>query len=169
MKKLSVLLAIFSVILFSCQKNEKAESKFTVDPNPVIQNAIQNKKYVMVIFESETCQYCEKLNKEVLSNPDVKQALLKNNIEIAIVNVYGNRKVIDPEGKKEMTESSLAGLYNVTGFPTISIFDPNKNYQLLYQIPGYIPKEMFISLADYIGSGCYQKVKFNEFTDKKSC
>lgn len=158
MKKSFILLLLPVLFLFySCSK-QSSEPKFTVDPNPVIKQAIENKKNLIVVFESETCQYCDKLNREVLKDMEVKQSLIKNNIEIAIVNVDGKRKVSDPEGKKEVDEQTLAGIYRVTGYPTIAVFLPDKDYELYGVIPGYIPKNYFIMLSEFIGSKCYQKV-----------
>jgi len=157
MKKSFILLLLPIIFLFySC--NNQSEPKFTVDPNPVIKQSIENKKNLIVIFESETCQYCDKLNREVLKDMEVKQSLIKNNVEIAIINVDGKRKVLDPEGKKEVDEQALAGIYRVTGYPTIAVFLPDKNYELHGVIPGFIPKDYFIMLADFVSSKCYQKI-----------
>ncbi|MEJ5172527.1 MAG: thioredoxin fold domain-containing protein [Hydrogenothermaceae bacterium] len=160
---LTVVLMI-AVSLFSC--NQSKEPKFTVDPNSVIKPAMENKKNLIVVFESETCQYCEKLNKD-LKDLQLKESLLKNNIDIAIVNVEGKRQVIDPESKKVMDEQTLTSIYRVTGYPTIAVFLPEKDYELFGIIPGYLPKDYFIKLADYIGTKCYDRVKsFQEYIDK---
>lgn len=158
------VLMFLAAVLYSC--NQSKEPKFTVDPNSVIKPAMENKKNIIVVFESETCQYCEKLNKD-LKDIKVKENLIKNNIEIAIVDVNGKRQVIDPESKKVIDEQSLASVYRVTGYPTIAVFLPDKNYELFGVIPGYIPKDYFVKLTDYIGSKCYEKVKsFQEYIDK---
>lgn len=164
MKKVFNILLLIGIFIYSCNK-QQSEPKFTVDPNPVIKQAVDNKKNLIIVFESETCQYCEKLNKEVLKNMEVKQNLIKNNIEIAIVNVDGSRKVLDPEGKKEVDERTLAGLYRVTGYPTIAIFNPNKDYELIGIIPGYIPKDYFIALSNYIGTKCYERTEFQKYIE----
>lgn len=164
MKKFLIGLYIVGLLLFGCNK-QPSEPKFTVDPNPVIKQAIENKKSLIVIFESETCQYCDKLNREVLKDMEVKQNLVKNGIEVAIVDVNGSRKVLDPEGKKEVDEKTLAGIYRVTGYPTIAVFNPDKNYELIGVIPGYIPKDYFIKLSDYVGSKCYEKTEFQKYIE----
>ncbi|RMD45833.1 MAG: peptide permease [Aquificota bacterium] len=169
---LKVLISFLSIFLvFSCEnKGGSASDKFKVDPEPVIEDAIKNKKFLFVIFESADCKYCAKLNREVLNTMDFKQAAIKNNAAIAIVNVYGQRTVMDPETRKKMSEEALALAYRVNGFPTIVVFDPNKNFKQLYNIPGYIPKEDFLNLLEYLSSNCYQKVKYPEFIKKgKQC
>ncbi len=156
-KYLSVLL-VLSVFVTSCSKKEVSTSeKFAVDPGPVIKDAMKKGKFLILIFESESCQYCTKLNKEVLNSMDVKEAQIKNGVEIAIINVNGDRMVIDPADGTEMPEKMLAYVYRITGYPTIIVFDKNNNYKKLYVIPGYIPKEDFIALLDYLGTGCYKK------------
>lgn len=165
-RKFSVVSSIIAVILLLYGCNQSKEPKFTVDPNSVIKPAMDSKKNLIVIFESESCQYCDKLNRD-LKDLKIKESLIKNNIDIAIVDVNGRRTLIDPESKKSMDEQSLASVYRVTGYPTIAVFLPDKNYELFGIIPGYVPKDYFIKLTDFIGSKCYEKVKsFQEYIDK---
>ncbi len=158
-KAFKIFLTILVVFLISsCEKGKEAKSeKFAVDPYPVMKKAMEEGKFLIVIFESETCKYCERLNKEVLSDLKVKEAAIKNGVEIAIVDVNGDRTVIDPPEKKEVNEQILAYLYRITGYPTIMVFDKNKDYQVLYKIPGFIDKESFLDLLYYLGTGCYEK------------
>ncbi len=168
LKSLSVIFTLMLVIiLFSCNKNESSSSskveKFKVDPLPVIEDAMKKGKFLILIFESESCQYCTKLHKEVLEDLDFKQKLIKNNVAIAIINVYGDREVVDPETRKYMNEQILAYVYRVQSFPTIIFFDPNKNYKKYAVIPGFINKQKFESILDYLGSGCYEKVEYRKW------
>lgn len=163
-KLLPVAAFVVLSLVYSC--NQSKEPKFTIDPNSVIKPAMDKSKNIILLFESETCQYCDKLNRD-LKDIKVKETLIKNNIEIAIVDVNGKRQVIDPESKKVMDEQSLASIYRVTGYPTIAVFLPDRNYELFGVIPGYVPKEYFLKLADYIGTKCYEKVKsFQEYIDR---
>lgn len=161
---MTAFIVVLLAFIYSC--NHSKEPKFTVDPNSVIKPAMENKKNIIVVFESETCQYCDKLNKD-LKDIKVKESLIKNNIEIAIVDVNGKRQVVDPESKRVVDEQAMASIYRVTGYPTIAVFLPDKNYELFGIIPGYVPKEYFVKLSDYIGSKCYEKVKsFQEYIEK---
>ncbi|SNZ06555.1 Thioredoxin-related protein [Persephonella hydrogeniphila] len=171
MKRLTAFLLILIAFIYTgCEKSEKKSNKFAVDPNPIIEDAIKNKKILILIFESETCQYCEKLHREVLSQPDFIEKKIKNNIDIAIIDVNGNRMVIDPETKAKMEESALAVAYRVTGYPTIIVFDPKKDFKVLFFQPGFIPKKDFMDILDYLGSGCYEKVKFDQYVNNgKKC
>ena len=165
---LSLIMAVF--INFTCKETENKVEKFKVDPLPVIEDAMKNKKLLILIFESESCQYCTKLHKEVLDNLDFKQKLIKNNVAIAIINVYGDRKVIDPETRKYMNEQILAYVYRVQSFPTLIFFDPEKNYKKYAVIPGYINRERFSNILDFIGSSCYEKIDYQKWlTNGKSC
>ncbi|MBK3333317.1 thioredoxin fold domain-containing protein [Persephonella atlantica] len=168
MKKFFIL--FFSIVfILSCQK-EEGSKKFAQDPEPIIQDALKNKKILILIFESESCQYCEKLHREVLNQPDFKEKKIKNGIEIAIIDVNGERMVTDPETGAKMEESALAFAYKVTGYPTIIVFDPKQNYKVLYYQPGFIPKQDFMDFLDFLGSGCYQKTKFEQFIENgKKC
>ncbi|HHG74124.1 MAG TPA: peptide permease [Persephonella sp.] len=166
----SLFLLIFVFGIIGCEEKGKKSDKFAVDPNPIIEDAIKNKKFLILIFESENCRYCEKLHKEVLSQPDFKEKKIKNNVNIAIIDVNGDRMVIDPETKEKMEESALALVYKVTGYPTIVVFDPKDNFKVLFYQPGFIPKKDFINILDYLGSGCYEKIKFDKYIEKgKQC
>ncbi len=169
-KKIIPLSFIFLTMILSITSCEKKEGdsaksdKFSVDPGPVIKKAIEKNKFLILVFESEDCQYCTKLNKEVLSDMKVKERIIKNGVEIAIIDVNGTRTVIDPETGKEMDEKTLTFIYRISGYPTIIVFDKNNKYKVLYKIPGYMPKDKFIGLLDYLGTGCYQKnIDFNKF------
>jgi len=171
MRKIFLLfLFIFAYGMFGCESSGKKSDKFAVDPNPIIEDAIKNKKVLILIFETETCQYCEKLHREVLSQPDFKEKKIKNNINIAIIDANGDRMVIDPETKTKMEESALALSYRVTGYPTIIVFNPKNDFKVLFYQPGFIPKKDFMDILDYLGSGCYEKIKFDEYINKnKKC
>ncbi len=167
LKVLSIFLSATVLFLItSCEQKEKTgvSEKFAIDPGPVIKKAMEKNKFLILIFESEECQYCTKLNKEVLSDMKVKEKIIKNGVDIAIINVHGDRTVLDPETGKEMDEKTLTYIYRITGYPTIIVFDKNNKYKVLYKIPGFMPKEQFIGLLDYLGTGCYQKnIDFNKF------
>lgn len=172
MKRFFYIFTIFiALVIAACEKSSnQASDKFKNPPLPAMEEAMKNKQFLIVIFESENCRYCTKLNKEVLNDLEVKQHLAKNNVKIAIVNVYGKRKVVDPESKNDMNEQILAYVYKVEGFPTIAVFDPKQNYKLLWKITGYLPKDNFIAMIDYLGSGCYNKVPFQKWVEnKKTC
>jgi len=171
MKKLIALFMAFMAIYWvGCQKSEKSSSKFAIDPNPIIEDALKNDKILILIFESENCQYCTKLHREVLNQPDFKEKLKKYNIDIAIINVHGDRMVIDPETGVKMEESTLATVYKVTGYPTVIVFDPKQNFKMVFYYPGFIPKKDFMDFLDYLGSGCYQKIQFEKYIENgKKC
>jgi thioredoxin-related protein len=162
---------MFALIIFiGCKGNSSSSDKFKVDPEPIIQDALKNKKFLILVFESADCRYCEKLNIEVLSQPDFKEKQIKNRVNIAIINAYGNRLITDPETKQKMEESALAVANRVSGFPTIVVYDPEKDFKVIFFQPGYIPKNDFMDFLDYLGSKCYQKVKYQKFIENgKSC
>ncbi len=164
---LTFFLGVF--IILSCQK-ESGVNKFAQNPDPIIQDALKNKKILILIFESENCQYCDKLHREVLDQPDFKEKKIKNNISIAIIDANGERMVTDPETGAKMEESAMAYAYKVTGYPTIIVFDPEQNYKVLYFQPGFIPKQDFMDFLDYLGSKCYKKLKFDKYVENgKKC
>lgn len=170
LKRFFLLIASFLFIFSLTNCGSDGKDKFKVNPEEKIQEALKNNKYLIIIVESADCKYCEKLNREVLSSSSIKEKFIKNNIVYAIVNAYGQRKITDPMTKKEMEEEAFALAYRVQGFPTILVFDPTKNFELLTYINGYISKEDFGNLLDFIGSGCYKKTDYETFIkNHKKC
>ena len=169
MRKIFYLFFVGVLAVFlGCQ--QQASEKFKVDPEPIIQDALKNKKFLILVYESASCKYCEKLNREVLSQPDVKERLIKNKVNVAIINIYGNRKITDPETKQKMEESALSVANRVGGLPTVIVYDPENDFKVLFRWSGYVPKNDFKDFLDYLGSGCYKKLKFEEYLQKnKSC
>jgi hypothetical protein len=86
MKKFLGLLFVFILIFTGCQKSGSSD-KFKIDPEPIIQDALKNKKFLILVFESADCRYCEKLNREVLSQPDFKEKQIKNRYHNTVDNI----------------------------------------------------------------------------------
>ena len=164
----SSFLVLLTALIFIIGCSESGKNKFTEDPEPKIQEALKNKKFLIVVVESESCRYCAKLNREVLKTVAVKERLAKDNVNVAIVNAYGNRMITDPKTGKKMEEEAFALAYRVQAFPTIFVFDPNNNFDILYVIGGYVPKKDFIGLLDFLGTGCYQKIEYPQFVKNNS-
>ncbi|NPA13465.1 MAG: thioredoxin fold domain-containing protein [Aquificae bacterium] len=169
-KLLKIFLVILVLVFTACKDSGKTSEKFKEDPEPIIQDALKNKKYLILVFESESCKYCDMLNREVLFQPDFKQKAKENNVNVAIINVYGDRKITDPETKQKMEESALAVANRVYSYPTILVYDPNQDFKVVFRQNGVIMKKDFINFLEYLGSGCYPKVEFEEFINNgKKC
>ena len=91
-------------------------------------NASQSEsKPVAIIFDQESCAYCDMLKEDVLSNADVQKEM-NGNYVILMVDVNKN--------------PDFAARYNVVGTPVIRFVDSNG--KLIDGIDGYMESDEFI-------------------------
>jgi len=99
--------------------------------------AEEDKKYIMIDFYTEWCGWCKELDKNVYTNKEVGKYLNAKCINIKI----------DADSEKG---SKIAGLYSVSGYPTIVFTDSSGKE--VGKIVGYKPPEGFLKTAkEYLG------------------
>lgn len=92
-----------------------------------LDNAKNENKVVMVLFDQETCYYCDLFKEDVLVNSEVQNKL---NNDFILVCIDINK------------EGALAAEYQVFGTPTCVFLDENGNE--IYKIEGYISANEFL-------------------------
>jgi thioredoxin-related protein/Tol biopolymer transport system component len=118
-------------------------------------------KYILIYFYTDWCGYCKKMDKETYSKEEVKK-ILNENFVVVKVNAESDKKVI--ENGKEITESELSKLYQVSGYPTTWFLE--SNHSRVAPLPGCVTTEQFISVLNYIGEGWYKSISFQEYLGK---
>ena len=117
-------------------------------------------KFILIDFYTDACGWCDKLEKEVYSNEEVKKIILEKFVPIK-VNAKSNNKIV--QNGEEITEKKLATLFKVTGYPTTWFLeDKDKG---IAPLPGYIPAEKFVTVLKYIGEEWYKKITFQEYVE----
>ena len=84
-------------------------------------------KNVMLVFDQDSCVYCDLFKDNVLSDANVQKELNDNYI-VVIVDI--NR------------HPDVAGQYNVFGTPTTVVIDSNGN--IVYRLEGYVESDRFL-------------------------
>jgi len=107
-------------------------------------------KKILLHFYADWCGYCKKMNKEIFSQSDAADFINQNFIPIRV---------------NSDNEQQLAAAYRVSGLPTTWFLD--KNGEGILNIPGYLPKEMFVSYMKFIQTDSYQSMSFREFMGVK--
>jgi thioredoxin-related protein len=123
--------------------------------------AKKENKYILIYFYTDWCGYCKKMDKETYSKEEVKK-ILNENFVVVKVNAESDKKVI--ENGKEITESELSKLYQVSGYPTTWFLE--SNHSRVAPLPGCVTTEQFISVLNYIGEGWYKSISFQEYLGK---
>jgi len=102
--------------------------------------AQEQNKPIFVYFWTIWCTYCEKLHKEVYSDPTVQKILTENFVLVAV----------DMDVNKEDTNK-----FGVSAPPHELFLLPNE--EIITRIPGYVPKDEFLrvinSVKSFAGAG----------------
>ena len=146
------------------------QKEVTEEPIPIVFNwlsyneallkAEKENKSILVFFYSDGCGWCDKMEREVYTNKEVKQLLADKFVSVKI-NASSNNKIV--QNGEEITEKKLATLFQVTGYPT-TWFLENKDKGIA-PLPGYIPAEQFVTVLKYIGEEWYKKITFQEYIE----
>lgn len=118
-------------------------------------------KFVMIDFYTTWCKWCKKLDAETYKDPKVAEALKANFVPVKVDAESGSSVVHE---MRKMTMSELAEKYGVSSYPAIWFIDKDgKKAKLLN---GYLPPDAFQAYLDYIESGKYTDMEFEEYVGK---
>ena len=121
--------AVFSEDTFQIAEGLNATSNIT----QALDNATLENKTVMLVFDQDSCYYCDLFKNDVLSDENVQKELNENYV-VAVSDVNQ-----DPQ---------LAGQLRVVGTPTIVFLDSNASE--INRIDGYLPADEFLDVIKEI-------------------
>lgn len=98
------------------------------DLNQSLMDAEAQNKTVMLLFDQDSCYYCDLLKQDVLSNSNVQKEL---NDKCIVVDIDVNK------------QPQLAAKYKVVGTPMIVFLDSNSNE--IHKIEGYVSADEFLN------------------------
>ena len=99
----------------------------TTDIDGAVNMSQTENKSLAIIFDSDSCVYCDMLKEDVLSNSDVQKQLNEDYI-VLLVNINENPKFADK--------------YKVYGTPTIKFIDSDG--RIIHSIDGYVDSGEFL-------------------------
>lgn len=113
------LITAFLTVLTLCSVS--AKEMWKTNWNEARTEAEKSKKPMMVLFTgSDWCPWCVKLDRELLSKPDVKKFVNTNFVPVKLD--FPRKKELPAQEKAQ--NQKLAQEYEVQGFPTILYFTP---------------------------------------------
>jgi len=121
--------AVFSEDTFQIAEGLNATSNIT----QALDNATLENKTVMLVFDQDSCYYCDLFKNDVLSDENVQKELNEKYI-VAVSDVNH--------------EPQLAGQLRVVGTPTIVFLDSNASE--INRIDGYLPADEFLDVIKEI-------------------
>ncbi|MAO09161.1 MAG: thioredoxin family protein [Alteromonas sp.] len=165
MKKITILLLLFSVSLASAQ-----EIKWMTMEDALAAQA-KNPKKIFVDMYTVWCGPCKMLDKNTFSNPDVANFINKNFYAVKF-NAEGNAKInykgklyanpsYDPaKATRRNSAHQFSRYLGVTAYPTVIFLDENGN--LINRVKGYrTPQQMELFLKLF-GTDLWKQITTQE-------
>lgn len=118
------------------------------------------KQAAFVMYVRDDCPYCERMKKNILSQPAV-QEWYRRRFAVLAVDVKGAVPVTDFAGRTT-TEKDFAAAQGVRFTPVIVFYDLTG--KPLTRVDGEVrTTDEFMLLGEYVASGAYARMKFADF------
>ncbi len=144
------------------QTSKPAQEKMWKSFDAGLEQAKATHKKILVDVYTDWCKWCTKMDKEVYTDPKVRE-YLSNNFVIVKMNAEGN-ETVHFKGEA-FSPPQLAAAFGVTGYPaTLFLKDDSDPITLL---PGYMEAPMFLHVLSFIAENHYEKKQFNEYLKEK--
>jgi thioredoxin-related protein len=116
---------------------------------------------VVMDFYADWCGWCKKMDVDVFSSRDVSKKLKNNYISIRVYMDKDPNEIIHYKDHT-LTKQEFTAMLGIQGLPTVVFMDRDAN--LITKIPGYVKRNVFLSLLEYINAECYQKkISFEDY------
>ena len=165
MKYVAIAFAVAAALANGTLNAQSKDSLTTIQWNSFdagMEKAKSSHKKVLVDVYTEWCGWCAKMDKEVYTDPEVKDYLSKNFVIIKM-NAEGNGKV-HYKGQG-YSPGQLAAAFGVKGYPaTLFMREDSEPITLL---PGYAEASMFRLILSFIAEDQYEKKQFSDYLKEK--
>jgi len=165
MKSLSIIFVVafiaLGVVFAPKSAYEKTELKW-YSMKEAQELAEKNNKKVFVFGQADWCHYCRKMEKEVFSKQDVVNTLNKYYYPVELT--VDSDENIFFQGET-YTMSHISGMLGIDSTPTLFFID--KNGEILFKQPGFLPADIFKNVLTYVGADTYKQMSFPQYYDGK--
>ena len=132
--------------------------------NAGLAQAAGSGKPVIVDVYTDWCGWCRRMERDTYARPDVSDYLNRHFVTVRL-NADSDERVV--YGGREFSARTLAGGFNVSGYPTTIFLRPTGEHMV--NVPGYIGPGQFMRLVRYIGDGALDRgVKWEEYSPEPS-
>jgi thioredoxin-related protein len=112
---------------------------------------------LLVMYHFDDCPYCERMKRDVLSQPEV-QAHFRKHFRAIAVDTRGSQQVTGFDGRA-LPENEFARAIGLRGTPTFQFYGTDGTLLATRAGAIYDPGE-FMLLGDYVASGSYRSTSF---------
>ena len=121
-----------------------------------------SRKKILVDVYTNWCGWCKKMDRDVYGDKSVAN-LLSEHFELVKLNAE-SATTHEVDGST-LTEKSISQRFGVTGYPTtVFLTDAGEG---ITTIPGYIPKDSFLDILEYIHTEAYKSTSWKDFQKSK--
>ncbi len=143
MKKYFLLISLgiaLTLVISGCSESGKSNGSWITDFKKGLELSASTGKPVFAYFHQEGCVWCEKLEKDVLSDPNVLNTLSENYV---LVKIDINK------------DRNTAIRYGIRGTPTLLLIDDNGDVMTMIDHSWFyngenFEKDKFLSIMDHI-------------------
>lgn len=133
----------------------------TIDVNALSMQAKNENKHLLLFFHKDGCGFCEKMQYDTLEESDIEDMLEQYFILVDIgINDEGTVLYRDFNGSKHEYAKSL----KISFYPTVGFVDGDNS--IVYGAIGYRNSEQFSILLQYIYSGSYKVMEWEDFKNE---
>jgi thioredoxin-related protein len=124
---------------------------FALDYDNALRTAKNENKPLLLYFYSNTCYYCNVMDKDTLADNGVSATLRHDFVFLRI----------DVDRSKD-----LARLYRITGTPSSWFLEPSG--KRLFEAPGYVQKSDYKTILEYVKGKYYDSMDLMAYMKKAS-
>jgi len=142
-----------------------------LEMGPDLQDAADEGKGLVVIFEQRGCPYCRELHEVNYAIPEISEYQAEHFLTVQL-NLWGDRIVTDFDGE-ELSEKELAQKWLVNFTPTLVFFAAenagaeSEDLAEAFRMPGYFKPFHYASALEYLTSGAFHEEGFQRFTRER--
>lgn len=119
-------------------------------------------KQILIFGMADWCPYCRKMIKEVYSDSAVQQTIAQYFYPVQLDTESDD--IVMFNGTK-VEERKLAAYLKLQSLPTHYFMD--EEWVIYGMHPGFVPKEIFTPMLEYVGSGAHETMEFEQFLKSK--
>lgn len=127
-----------------------------------VQEAIENKKRVLLYFYQDGCPYCLKLLQDNLGQKKLADKTRKH-FDVIAINMWGDKEVTDLKGRLT-TEKKFTEQMKVMYTPTLVFL--TEQGKIALRVNGYYAPNKFETALDYVSGHNETKVSFRNYVHK---
>ena len=138
-----------------------------------LEEAEQDGKQLILLYEQAGCPYCKELHKVNFANDDI-QSFMKKHFRLVQLDIKGSREVTDFSGQT-MSERAFSQQWNIHFTPTLSFFPRQKANVMgksgreaeAFRLTGYWKPFHFETVLHFVHSGSYKNENLQSYLSNR--